>query len=96
MRGAIPRICMTVVLAIGLGACAAALEGYPDRVSEVEDELKSLEKFMADKRLSEYALASTSAQRKESLRNEYVFAKMRATDIRLSATDCVHTFASSP
>ncbi len=80
MRGAIPRICVFVLLAIGLGACAAALTGYPERVSDVNDELKSLEPFYNNKAVEDYTKAVGNARK--PLRDAYVFAKMRAIDIR--------------
>ena len=76
------RICVVIWAGLATGACAAALEGYPDRVSDPNQELESLKVFTTKMLLDEYSRDSTPTERKKSIRDDYVNAKLRSTDIK--------------
>lgn len=75
------KITSVVTLGWILVACAASIEGYPDRSLDVEQELKALAPLYDTNKISEYN-KETDTQKKRGLRNDYVYARMSAIDLQ--------------
>lgn len=73
--------CFAVLLvsALALGGCAAALEGFPERVEDLDKELANLELFMNEDAIKKYE--SATGDTKKLLRDEYVNARITAINL---------------
>ena len=65
--------------ALMLAGCAAALQGYPERVKDIDTELANLQPFMSDDVIKNYKKATGDA--KKLIRDEYVNARITAINL---------------
>ncbi len=79
MKSQIYGAAALLIAALTLGGCAAALQGFPDRVADTETELTALEPFMSTDAIKNYKAATGDA--KKLLRDEYVNARITAINL---------------
>lgn len=75
------RFAVLFVSALALGGCAAALEGFPDRVADTKTKLAALEPFMSKDAIDKYRDPKLSDDDKRLIRDEYVNARISAIDL---------------
>ena len=74
------RAAALLIAALSLGGCAAALQGFPDRVKDSDAELAILGPFMTKEVITKYQNES-DADKKKLIRDEYVNAQISAINI---------------
>ena len=81
MRNQIHGAAALLIAALTLGSCAAALQGYPNRVADTKTELAALNPFMNKDAIDRYQDPTLSDVAKKLIRDEYVNARISAIDI---------------